>query len=592
VIPVGARWPGALAALLALAANQPAGAQRLAATDDVRRLREATRLETAGDLDGATRVLNGLLDESPENLSALLAYERVLGMQGRLEELLPAIAEVLEQDPGSAIAHQMRVRALSSLDRVDDLEQASAAWVAAAPNVETPYREIARVWRTRGELVRAADVLKLGRKRIEREDALALELGDVYAAAGDVAGAVREWDRAIGPDGHGFLLVQRRVQMLPNGGATLLPQLVHALAQPPSSIARRKAAALLAMEAGLAETAERIARSVLAELEGAERGAYTVEVARRADGNGLERLAYFAYGQMLEFNGTQAQLLAVRNRYAELALAVGDTSSAAAMYRDLEAAFAPDSPQRRQALAVRIGLSARSGEPAGALRELETFRGEFPNAPELDAVAAAVSNGFLDAGDVPSAERAIGGIDGPHTGLARGRIYLRRGETERARAELLEAAPLLHGAEATEAIALATLMGRLSPQGGQLLARAMAGLAEGDPDRAARVLLEESADLSADERPAVLEFAAGLADRGALPDRAELIRREIVAEHPASREAPAALLSLARSLALRDRAVAEARGLLERLILEYPRSALVPQARSELDRLQSRTPGS
>src|SRR5690606_21491494 len=112
---------------------------------------------------------------------------------------------------------------------------------------------------------------------------------------------VREWNRAIGEDGHGFLLVQRRVQMLPDGGATLLPQLVEALAAPPSSIARRKAAAQLAMEAGLAESAERIARGVLAELEGRERGAYTVEIARRADGNGLERLAYFAYGQMLEF---------------------------------------------------------------------------------------------------------------------------------------------------------------------------------------------------------------------------------------------------------------------------------------------------
>src|SRR5690606_21372109 len=120
--------------------------------------------------------------------------------------------------------------------------------------------------------------------------------------------------------------------------------------------------------------------------------------------------------------------------------------------------------------------------------------------------------------------------------------------------------------------------------------RAMAGLAEGDPDRAARLLLEESAGLSAEERPAVLEFAAGLADRAALTDRAEQIRREIVTEYPTSREAPAAMLSLARSLALRDRAVAEARGLLERLILEYPRSALVPQARSELERLQSRTP--
>jgi hypothetical protein len=281
----------------------------------------------------------------------------------------------------------------------------------------------------------------------------------------------------------------------------------------------------------------------------------------------------------------------VRNRLAELALAGGDTTRAAATYRELEQAFALDSPQRRQALAVRIQLTARNGDPAGALAELHAFREEFRAAPELDAMAAAVANAFLDQGDVPAAERAVGGIAGPLAGLARGRIYLRRGDVVRARMELLEAAPLLHGAEATEAIALATLMGRLSERGGQLVAEAMAGLVEGDLDAAARMLLEESSDLEAGERAPILEFAAGLADRGSLVDRAELIRREIVTEYPHAREAPAAMLSLARSLAARDRARDEARTLLEKLILEYPRSALVPQARSELDRLQGRTPG-
>lgn len=584
-----ARWLVALAAIIAVGAAAPAAAQRLPVTEDVRRLREATQLETAGDLDGSIRVLAGLLQRNPQNLSALLAYERVLGMQGRLEDLLPAVDRVLADDPTSALAHQMRIRALSALDRIPELEHAAGAWIAATPNIETPYREVARVWRTRGELVRAAEVLESGRLRIHRDDALALELGDVFAAAGDAVGAVREWDRAIGPDGHGFLLVQRRLQMLPNGGAALLPAIIEALSAPPSSIARRKAAAQLAMEAGLAGPAERIARGVLDELRGRERAAYAVEVARRADGGGLQHLAYWAYGQLMDLGGSDEQMLAVRNRLAELALAVGDTARAAETYRALEEAFAPDSPQRRQALAVRIQITARAGDPRTALDELTAFRGEFMSAPELDAVAAAVANGFLDLGDVPSAEGAIGGIHGPHSNLARGRIYLRRGDIQRARAQLLEAAPLLHGAEATEAIALATLMGRLSERGGQLVARAMAGLANGDLDAAARQLFEESVGAEGAERAALLEFAAGLADRGALGDRAEQIRREIVNEYPLSREAPAALLSLARSLGARDRARDEARAFLERLILEYPRSALVPQARSELDRLQRTT---
>jgi TolA-binding protein len=68
------------------------------------------------------------------------------------------------------------------------------------------------------------------------------------------------------------------------------------------------------------------------------------------------------------------------------------------------------------------------------------------------------------------------------------------------------------------------------------------------------------------------------------------MRREIVAEYPRSREAPSALLALARTVAQRPGSHDEGRLLLERLILEHPRSALVPQARRELDRLLGRVP--
>lgn len=580
-----------LIATLALPAL-PARAQQRGLTADQRELRNAARLESTGELDRAADVLAGILSEHPHNLSALLAYERVLGMQGRLSELLPVVDIVVSQDPTSTIAHQMRVRAFSTLDNVTALSRAADAWIAATPNLETPYREVARVWRTRGDLVRAAAVLEAGRERIRRDDALALELGDVFAAGSDMVGAVREWNRAIGPDGHGFLLVQRRVQMLPGGGASIIPDLVESLAAPPTTVPRRKAAAQLAMEAGLAEAAERIAHGIAGELDGHARLAYLVEVARRADGGGLPHLAYWAYGELVAAGGPDDQMLALRNRLAELALAVGDTVQAAETYRQLEAAFAPDSPQRRQALAVRIQLTARNGELAAAIRGLNAFRAEFPDAPETDATAAAVANAHLDADDVVGAERALAGMTGPRSGFARGRIYLRRGEMALARSELLESAPLLHGAEATEAIALATLLGRLSEPGGALMARAMAAAAADDPAGAARLLFDDSERLSAAERAAILDFAAGLAERAKLGEWAEQIRREIVSAYPTTREAPAALLSLARSLAARDRPQEEVRSLLEKLILEYPRSALVPQARQELERLDGRVTGS
>ncbi|MGH7507655.1 MAG: tetratricopeptide repeat protein, partial [Longimicrobiales bacterium] len=508
----GRSWPVAVAVVAALAlAAAPVRSQIRPLSEDQRSLRDAARLESAGELDRAATVLAAILERHPHNLSALLAYERVLGMQGRMDELLPAVDRVIEHDPTSTISHQMRVRAYSALDSLSALERAAQTWIATTPTIETPYREVARVWRTRGDLVRAVAVLEQGRERIHRDDALALELGDLFAAGGDMAGAVREWNRAIGPDGHGFLLVQRRIQMLPAGVAEIIPQLVEALAASPATVPRRRAAAQLAMDAGLAEPAGRIARGIAAELTGADRRGFLIEVARGADGGGLPHLAYWAYGQLVATDGPDDQMLALRNRLAELALAVGDTVQTAESYRRLEAAFAPDSPQRRQALAVRLQLMARNGDLDAAQRELAAFRAEFPTAPETDAVTAAVANALLDADDVPGAERALADASGPRTGFARGRLFLRRGETARARAELLESAPMLHGSEATEAIALATLLGRLSEGGGALVARAMATAAADDPDGAARLLLEESAGLPQGERAAILDFAAGLA---------------------------------------------------------------------------------
>src|SRR5690606_39728372 len=114
----------------------------------------------------------------------------------------------------SVIAPPRRVRASATLDALKELERAGEAWIRAMPRVETPYRETARVWEMGGDYRKAIRVLERGRSRVGRKDALALELGDVYAHAGDLNRAVREWDRAIGPTARGFSLVRRRLAML------------------------------------------------------------------------------------------------------------------------------------------------------------------------------------------------------------------------------------------------------------------------------------------------------------------------------------------------------------------------------------------
>jgi hypothetical protein len=267
---------------------------------------------------------------------------------------------------------------------------------------------------------------------------------------------------------------------------------------------------------------------------------------------------------------------------AELALAVGDTALAGESYRLIESELDHDAPARRQAMALRIEFLAEEGSLDAALKALGEFRASYSEAPELDAAASRVANRLIDNARFADAETVLGGLHGAQSSLARGRIRIHEGDVDRARGEFMNAAPLLRGAEATSTIALATLLGRLSAAGAALVTASIVGRPESD---ALPELLAGASRLQPEERPAILEYAADMADRRGLGAEAEQIRRELVDEFPQAPEAPAALLSLARSLIDRRAPDDDVRLLLERMIVEYPRSALVPQARRELAQL-------
>lgn len=573
-----ALWASALAA--PVHAQQTDTRPGRPALSELERLREAADRESAGDIDTAERIVLDVLAANPTSLTALLRLERVLGLQGRLDDIGPHVDRLLERDVASVIGHQLRLRVLHELDDAAGVAAAVRTWSDAMPRLETPYREGALVWRERGENARAIALLEQGRERIREADALALELGDAWIAAGDHEAAAGEWARAVGADGRGFMLVQRRMQQLPDAGAAVIPLLLDRLHGEPLSTGRYRAATVLAIDAGLAGQAHQLARDLIGIARTEDREPLLIEVARRADGAGLYRVATWAYGQLLASGPDATAGLAIRSRIAELALLDGDTALAAATYRELERAAEAGSPQRRQAVALRIQLAARDGDVRAAAADFDAFQREYPQAAELDATAAAIAAAQIEAGDVAAAEASLAGVRGVHSSRLRGRLLLRRGDIAAARDELLAAAPMLHGAEATETIALAALLMRVSPEGGELVAAVTAA-----PDIERGEVIREAAraamTMPARERSAILDFLAASADRYGLAADADEIRRSIVDEIPAAQEVPAALLALA-ARARQHNEADEARMLLEKLITEYPRSALLPRARSEL----------
>lgn len=589
---IGRRAAGAVTAAsfgLLLALGEPASGQDTAGlAQEFELLREAASQERAGEYRRAESTLRSVLDANPGSLPGLLQMERVLLVQGRADALLPVVERLLSRDPASAIAHQIRVRALAVLDRPEAIREAGEAWIAATPTLEVPYREVARIQQQRGDLKSSIAILERGRDAVPRADALALELGEAYTREGRWRDAAREWARAVGPEARGQHAVERRLAMLPDGGARVLPLLVDALSSGGASAAGLRAATTLAIDAGLADRAGRLARMTAARLEPAQRSTFFAEVARRADGAGLLAVAYWAYDELERAAaGERTQLWAIRARLADLALALGENDRAAEIFRQMERAFDRGSPERRGALAVRVRLAAQDGDASAARRALAGLRREYPRAPELDTAASAVASAYLRLGDATTAAAVVEGLNGPLVLRTRALLALGAGNVQGARDLLLRALPGLHGVDATQAIALTALLLRVSPEGGALIADMVAS---GLPaPRALDALASRASALPERERAAILDFAAESAELAGRPEEADGLRRVIVEEHPDAPEAPAAMLALARGLVARPAAADEARILLARLIVDYPRSALIPQARRELERLGAGT---
>lgn len=605
------------AGLLTALAPSPGAAQDR--PDD--RLRVAVAREAAGDLATAESMLRGLLDDSAAYAPALIALERVLRVQGRLDEMPPVLDAAMAVDPRSPWVNRLRVRTFAALDSVAGVEEATRQWIRFAPLQEVPYRESARVWTERGEPERALAVLEAGRNALGRPEPLALEYGDALAVLGRDSTAALAWGEAIAVDGRGLDDVRDRLAVRPEM-APYVPALVDRLAGGapagsgsggsggpggavmPASRGRLAAAMELALDAGLADRARAVAEGLVDGLAPTHRRPILRRVARRADLLGATALAYWAYGALLDvetrlrYAGREGsgdavarpgadsvgaeRLMALRNRVAELALALGDSAAADAAFRALDSEADPNSPGARAAAALRIELTAARDLDA-AVTALGRFATDHPDAPELDRLAVTIATKLLDAGRPAPADSALAGVDGPRAAVLRARRALEEGRPREAREEYVSAVARLTGQDATRALQLVTLLGRVSGGAAAPIGEALRRRDAGDGDGAVAVLEDATAGLPPGDAPPLLDLAARVADNARLEADARRLRERIVADHPDAPETPAALLALGRSLAMADSTKGRARAYLERLIIDYPESALVPQARRVLE---------
>ena len=549
-------------------------------------LTQAFELERRGDYEGAVTAYRGILSRSPGELSALLGLERVLLPLDRSAEILPDLRAALEANPSNAALHGVALRAWGAADQPDSMRAVAERWARIAPHDEAPYREWGAAALASRHRAGALEAYRLGRERLGRADVLAAEMAQLAITDGDYAMAAREWLPAVRrlP---GYRVTA--VATLSPAPATKRPEILRILSASPDFTARRLESelrvrwgdplgGLAALEAGLppgrAQGLDAL-RGLVDQLR-----AQRSQDALRAQGRALEAIA-------ARLSGNQAAR--TRLEAAQAYSAAGDRDAARRMLGGLaDDRSAPGSVSSGAASAlvsVLIG-EGKLGEAGGRLRELRSqLSGEEHAALSRSLAGACVRQGELDRAD------SILARDSTIEGFAlAGRIKLYRGDLKGAVESFKEAGPYAGDrAEATRRTMLLALLQPIDVDTLRPLGAALLRLEQGDTTQALAELQSVALDLPTARGGAELRLLTGrLAAAKGDPDLAERLYREAASkEAPAT--APAAELALAE-LMLAGRRGDEAVKQLEHLILTYPESALVPQARRTLDQARGAVP--
>lgn len=576
------------ALVMALATFAPLGAQA-PRTPEAQALRDAGALETRNRLPEAQAILERLLESQPGSVGGLFALERVLRAQGKVSEVLPRVDRFLTLTPDASGVRVMKLKVLAEVDSTDALLRAADDWVKRSPADPMIYREALPLVQRSMDPKRSIDLLKAARKGAGDPVALALEMGDLFLAAGDLDEAAAEWARAGNASADRATEVIKRVGQITDGArrARAASALMDALVRPPTDLKRRALAVQVALAFGRAPLASTMAKALASELEPGPRRAFLESVGTWASAEGGAAVGLWALGAIRSSMAATEDTREIDGRINRAAVAAGDTALAIESGQRLIERLPKASADRRRLMAEEIRMRARRADAVVLSKQWEAFRQEYPQAPELDELAALVSTGLRSSGQGDEAGEVLASVQGPESSLERAYLNLADGRLEVARAQLILAVPGLDPLKGTGELQIASLLGRMSPIGQGVLAKAAVDAHRGRSREGALALEKALPDLPEEDRPLALGQAARFAADVGADEEAARLRTALIERYPESSDAPEAMLFLARWHARSPGGVAQAVELLERLILKTPDAAVAPDARRELQRLRT-----
>ncbi|HEY3221229.1 MAG TPA: hypothetical protein VGJ80_10905 [Gemmatimonadales bacterium] len=550
-------------------------------------------LERSGRYADAASVYFTTLRSDPTNIPALLGLERTLFVLNRMPELLPPVQAARARQPDSPTLRSLELRVYAALNQPDSLEAIVRRWAASAPQSEAPYREWGLALADRRMWDEARRAFLIGSRSLG-DGALAIELAELEQRAGNWEAAAAEWARAVtrSPD-----VAPNAASQLADAPAPLHDKVARVLTAPGASPRARRLAAEVLLTWGQPNEAWTAMEPTLASPPpdsdtptALRRFADLAGALTTPDGHRVRGLALTRWSDMVPWSlGSRARAEAVR----EL-LDGGDKVGARRVLEGLTSDSTAPSEAHAVAEAALLQVLIADGQLDVAEERLAaartTLTADDRAALRLDLAKARVARGELD-----RAGAALGDDSSVATIAQRGWIALYRGDLKGAMDAFRIAGPYASDrAAATDRTAMMAMLQRIQQASSPELGAALLRLARGDSVAAIAALRRAATRLPEQGGRLEVLLLAGqvAAQKGAEQEpAATAMFDEIVRAGGEGAAPPAAELEWARLL-VRTGRPAEAIPHLEHLILTYPNSAFVPEARRVLERAKGAIPKS
>lgn len=525
-------------------------------------LNRALDLEQAGKWKDAIAAWRGVI-AAGEGTQGILGLERVFSQLAQDDSVLPPLDSLLRARPGDRVLRGVQLRVLRSLGRDREARAAFDEWVRLAPSDPAPYREFAGQLLNDGRSALADTILQEASRALGSTKALTIEVAQLRAALGLWNAAAVEWVTAL----RGEQYLEQAAAYSLQGATGASRDSVRAVLQNAALASVKKVLGSLELQWGAARDGWR----AIATLTVAD-SAYDTwkDFADDAEHQGAWLAARDALASMQKERPNT--VLAVRA--ATAAVNGGEPASALDFLAVARRGLQPFQV-RLQVLPLEVRALASLGRAAEAERVVRDAA-EFLDATARQSYSRQIAWGWIRAGQVEKARAALGDANGDDADEVTAWIALYDGDFKKARAGLRR--PQDATADVVTVIAL---LGRTGADSSRSVGAAFLALARGDSAQAA-VRFERAADELSDAAPLLLAIAARVQTARRQDAAAVTLWQRIVQRYAVAPEAAEADLEWGRSLR-RHGDVAGATERFEHLILSYPQSALVPQARRELE---------